>query len=188
MGPSSEQLATLVVDGTQSLKDEQQTFDYDLTVTENHNEETVTITGDLSSEGDKSKDSIKLAVDGMELGYNANSTLKDGKRDFEREITADGAGENGKIIWTGNANYEKDKMSSEHNISFDGPELNQDMFALHIKNDAKTIKSVDIPEEDNVKDLGSMDANELMDYFETEVAPQAQQWMMGLLGGGAMGF
>jgi len=188
MGPSSDQLVALDVDGTQSLKDEQQTFDYDLTVTENHNEETVSITGDLSSKDDKSKDSIKLAVDGMELGYNANSTLKDGKRDFEREITADGAGENGKIIWTGNANYEKDQMSSEHNISFDGPELSQDMFALHIKNDAKTIKSVDIPEEDNVKDLGSMDANELTDYFETEVAPQAQQWMMGLLGGGAMGF
>src|SRR5699024_220432 len=47
MGSSSEQLATLVVDGTQLLKDEQQTFDYDLTVTENHNEETVTITGHL---------------------------------------------------------------------------------------------------------------------------------------------
>jgi hypothetical protein len=33
-----------------------------------------------------------------------------------------------------------------------------------------------------------MSVDEITDYFETEITPQAQQWMFGLMGAGAMGF
>lgn len=192
LGPSKDELASLSINGTQSLEDASQTFDYDLGFADEYDEGTMTVTGDLSTNDDKASDSIKLSIEDTEIAYDGKSTLKDGKRDFERVFSIDDAySGGGKLIWSGKANYEKDQMNAEHDLSIDAPAMGitQDMFALHIKNSGKTIKGVEMPKkEDNIKDLGSMNIKELMDYFEADVTPKAQQWIIGLMGAGAMGF
>src|SRR5699024_7122833 len=186
MGPTKDQLAKFTVNGTQKLEDNNQSFDYKLAFSDDYEESSASVTGDFSTKDDKATDSIKLSAENMELAYEGNSTLKDGKREFERQFSIDDQyGDSGKLIWTGNANYEKDKMSAEHSFSVEFPSLNitQEMASLHIKNKGKTIKSVEMPKEDNIKDLGSMNVDELKNYFETDVAPQAQQWFLGIMGG-----
>src|SRR5699024_2162360 len=109
MGPTKDQLAKFTVNGTQKLEDNNQSFDY--------KESSASVTGDFSTKDDKATDSIKLSAENMELAYEGNSTLKDGKREFERQFSIDDQyGDSGKLIWTGNANYEKDKMSTEHSF------------------------------------------------------------------------
>jgi len=191
MGPTKDQLAKFTVNGTQKLEDNNQSFDYKLAFSDDYEESSASVTGDFSTKDDKATDSIKLSAENMELAYEGNSTLKDGKREFERQFSIDDQyGDSGKLIWTGNANYEKDKMSAEHSFSVEFPSLNitQEMASLHIKNKGKTIKSVEMPKEDNIKDLGSMNVDELKNYFETDVAPQAQQWFLGIMGGPGMSF
>lgn len=191
IGLSKDELVSLAVDGTQSLKDNQQTFDYHFHYADDDDEGTMQLTGDLSFDDDEISDSIKLSAAGNELTYDGSSTLKDGKRDFERIFSVeDSQGEGGQFIWTGNTSYEKDKMSAEHKLSADAPAfgITEDMFTLNIDNSGKTIKGVDMPDKDNVKDIGGMSSEDLDNYFETEVAPQAQQWLFSLIGAGAMGF
>lgn len=183
LGPSKDELVTLFVKGSQLLQDEKQSFTYDIGVKEDNEEYAVTISGDLSSKNNKIEDSIKLMTDNSEIAYNGSETLKDGKRDFERSISVDEAFQgSGKLIWSGTATYAKDKMNSEHQFALEVDDVNQDMFTLHLKKDAKTIKSVDKPKNEDIKDLGSMSETELIQYMETDVASQFQQWLMGLMG------
>jgi uncharacterized protein YxeA len=190
-GTSADDTVTMGVKGTQMLEDDKQTFDYDFTFTDQYDEQTMNLTADLSSKDNKAKDSIKLTANEITLAYEGNSTLKEGKRDFERTFSLEEPfSGGGSLVWSGSADYEKDKMSAQHDLSLDALEagITSDMFTLHVKNSGKTIKSVDMPEDDNVKDLGSMNMDELETYFEAEVTPKAQQWLFSLIGAGAMGF
>ena len=190
MGPASEELVSFSVKGSQLLEDATQFFNYDLSFADSYDEGSVNISGNLSWKDNKADDKISLTAEETSLSYEGTETLKDNKREFERTFSVeDPSAGGGSLIWAGNATYDNDQMNSEHNISVESPELSQDMFALHIKTDGKTIDGVDIPEDDNVKDLGGMSADEIMNYFENEVTPQMQQWMFGILAGsGNLGF
>lgn len=189
MGTSEQELVAFSVKGTQSLENDNQLFNYDLGFSDAHDEGTMNLSGDLSWKDDKAKDSINLTVADTVLSYDGTETLKDGKRDFERAFSfEDPSGVGGSLIWDGNASYDKDQMNSEHNLSIKGPGIDQDMFALQVAVDGKTINKVEIPDDGDVKDLGSMSVDEIMHYFEDEVAPSFQQWMMKMIGAGGLGF
>ncbi|MEC5421985.1 hypothetical protein QGM71_00565 [Virgibacillus sp. C22-A2] len=183
MGPSADDLVSFSVDATQLLTNGHQFFNYDIGFSDSYDEGTLTIAGDLSWEDNQAQDSIKLTVEDMELSYGGTESLNNGTRDFERVFTMNDTFAAGSLIWNGNFSYDKDQMSSEHNLSVESPDIDQNMFALYIMVDGKTISQVDMPEEDNVKDLGKMNVNELMEYMELEVTPQFQQWMFGILAG-----
>ncbi|PAV30430.1 hypothetical protein CIL05_08130 [Virgibacillus profundi] len=190
MGPSTDELVSFAVKGSQLLEDTKQFFNYDLSFSDSIDQGTMNISGNLSWEDNKADDSINLTADQVTLSYEGTESLKDGKRDFERVFSVeDPSFGGGSLIWSGNATYDNDKMSSEHNLSIESPEVSQDMFTLNVLVDGQTIESVELPNEDNVKDLGSMSVEEITDYFELEVTPQVQQWMFGILAGsGNMGF
>lgn len=188
MGPSEQELVSISVKGTQLLKDDNQFFNYDLGFSDGYNEGTMNVSGDLSWKDDKAKDSIKLTAEDTVLSYEGTESLKDGKRSFERLfLYKDPFGDGGSLSWDGNASYEKDQMSSEHNLSVKGPEMSQDMFSLQLAIDGKTIKNVEIPSEDGVKDLGSMSEDEIMQYFQDDVTPNFQKWLMEMIGIGGLG-
>ncbi|OZU89772.1 hypothetical protein CIL03_01120 [Virgibacillus indicus] len=190
MGPSADELVSFAIKGSQLLQDTNQFFNYDLSFADSYDEGTLNISGNLSWEGNEADDFISLTADEFSLSYEGTESLSDNKRDFERIFSIEEPSTGGgSLVWAGNSTYDNDQMSSEHNLSIESPNLSQDMFALHINTDGKTIDSVEIPEDENVKDLGSMSADEIMNYFENEVTPQMQQWMFGILAGsGTMGF
>lgn len=189
VGSSENDYATLSINGEQLLEKKNQTFTYDFSFKDSYNEEgKLTFTGDLSWKDDKIKDTIKFLIDDIELAYTADETVKKGERDFNRVISYSDSYDNGSLIWSGKSNYNKDKMNSEHNISLDIDDLGGEFLTLNINIDGKKIKDVNIPKEENVKNIGEMTQAELYDYFEQDVAIQLQQWMMQIIGGGALGF
>ncbi|MGY0693126.1 hypothetical protein ACW2QC_10100 [Virgibacillus sp. FSP13] len=184
-GPNKDDIGTLTITGTHLLNDETQKFDYEFTAGDATNKESMTLTGDLSWKNNKADDTIKLVAGNTEISYDGTETLKDGKRDYERvfSINSPDSG-TGSLNWSGVATYDNDKMNSENTFSVEAPGITQDMFSLHVAKDAKTIKKVEAPDDSSVKDLGSMSVNEIMQYFESDVMPQYQQWLMGILGAG----
>src|SRR5699024_10147409 len=183
IGPSSDKMATISIKGEQLLGKEEQLIDY--TVASGN--DSLTIKGDLSSSDGKINDSIKLATDTSEISYESDETLKDGTREYERIISTDGSyGELNSLIWSGEAMYDNDQMSSENSFDIESPDLMRDTFQLHVYKVSKTVKEVDIPSGDNVKDIGGMDIMELNNYFEMVVAPKAEQWIQQIMGGGIM--
>lgn len=189
-GPSPDDLVTLTINGEQLLQNKNQTFTYDFSFKDSYDdEEKLSVMGDLSWKDDKINDSVKFLVDDIELSYTAEETVKNGDRDFNRTFKmVDPYGENGSLIWSGKSAYEKDSMSSEHAVSLDIEEMGSDFITVNVSIDGKKIKAVDIPEGDNIKDIGKMTEIELNEYVQTEAAPKFQQWLMQLLGGGALGF
>ncbi|WP_284139786.1 MULTISPECIES: DUF6583 family protein [unclassified Virgibacillus] len=182
LGPTKEELVTLSLDGTQLLEEKTQSFSYDFNFKDSYEEGTLNLTGDLAWDGKKVEDSIKLVVDEIEMAYQGSETLKDGTKDFERIFSLRDSSTEGKLVWAGNASYKKDSMKSTHEFSLESPDMEQDMFTLYMNKDAKTIKSVEMPNKDNVQNIGEMTPDEMMNYVEAEVMPRFQEWMMGIMG------
>lgn len=190
IGTSEQDLVTFSIAGEQLLEQSSQSFDYNLTFSGDMQDGTLNISGELSSEDGQIDDDITLTVpDAIQLSYNGSETLEDGTRNFERTFSFDDNMSNGSLIWSGSAAYDNDQMSSEHEIALDGTDVDPNMFALFVTVDAQTIDGVQIPDSENTRDLGSMNADELMNYFEMDVAPQFQQWLFGIMAGsGGLGF
>ena len=190
LGPSADELVKLTVNGTQLLTDDDITFAYDFNFEDSWDQGTLTLTGDSVVKDDQVTDSIKLAVADVEIAYNSEETLKDGKRDFERVFSfSQPASGEGSLYWVGNSAYEKDQMNAEHEFSVEATGFDRDLFTLHATIDGKQIKEVDIPSE-NLKDLGSMSADEISTYIEQDAAVQFQKWIMGIMvdAGSDLGF
>ncbi|WP_042223278.1 flagellar basal body-associated FliL family protein [Oceanobacillus manasiensis] len=178
----NDSTVAFAVKGTQLLEDTQQTFNYDFSFDDGYSEGTMNFTGDLAWEDNQATDSLALTFGETVLSYKGNETVDGSARDFERIFSMeDPMNGEGSLIWSGNANYEGDKMNSEHSFSVSTPDMNQDMFALHAAVEGTTIDSVELPNEDNVKDIGSMSIDEISQYFNTDVTPQMQQWLSNLM-------
>ncbi|WP_067730640.1 DUF6583 family protein [Oceanobacillus damuensis] len=189
MGPSADELAMLSVKGTQLLTHTDQFFNYDLAFSDAYEEASINISGDLNWENNQATDVISLTSDDFAITYDGQETLEDGTRDFNRTFSLqDPMSGGGSLIWSGNAAYDNDQMNSQHSLSVELPDFSQDMFSLNIVTDGRLIDSVETMDEENVKYLGGMSAAEIQEYFEYEVTPSFQQWIFGIMAGGAMGF
>lgn len=184
MGPSEDELVTLYLDGELNKEKTDVSFDYNVGIVEQGIDQFVTISGKLSNDDGKVEDSITLSVEDVELVYESNETTKDSKKDFERTISfVDETGYTFDIIWSGNANYDKDKMNSEHKFTVSADDIAEDAVVLKVNKDSKVVDSITLPKEDEVKDLGGMTLDEMMLYFES-VVPQFEEWLMGIVGFG----
>ncbi|RKQ38023.1 hypothetical protein D8M06_03975 [Oceanobacillus halophilus] len=184
LGPNPEELVSFGMTGSQLLTDTSQTFTYDLDFADPVSSGTMNITGDLSWEDNQATDSIKLTFGEYNLSYEGHETLEDGTRDFERVFSYNDSMTGGSLNWDGFSTYNKDQVNSENHFSVETDDLSN-IISLQLLVDGKLIDSVTVPSDDNVRDLGGMSANELMDYFELELTPNFQQWLFGLMSGGA---
>ncbi|UFU00057.1 hypothetical protein KO561_03570 [Radiobacillus kanasensis] len=186
MGSSKEELGELKLTGTQLIREDKQTFDYDLALKDQMEEITLTLTGDLSWKDNKAKDNIKITSGDMELSYNGEESLDNGTREFNRTISLNNElspQSNMELIWEGSSTYEKDKMNAEHSFALTSQEISADLFSLHVNTDAKLVKSIDIPTDSNeVVDLGSMSVEEIQTYIMEDFTPKFRQWMMEFYG------
>jgi flagellar basal body-associated protein FliL len=185
MGPTEDELLTLYVKGYTNQDGNKIDFEYDFGFVYDEVDEALTLEGKLSNDDGKIKDSITVSVADMELSYKTDETLKKNKRDFDRTFSfVDPTGYTFELLWTGNAEYDGDKMNSKHELTVAGDDIAQDLVTLFIDKESTFKDSIELPKEDNVKDVGSMSLEEMMTYFENDVTPQFEEWLMGVIGFG----
>ncbi|MEN2765614.1 DUF6583 family protein [Ornithinibacillus xuwenensis] len=185
MGPSDDQLVTFYVKGLINYSNVEQTFEYDFGIIDQGDDQSIAVDGTLSNDDGKTKDSITLSIGSTKLVYESDETLKDSKRDFERVVSfTDETGYTVDVIWSGNATYDGDQMQSEHELTVASDDIMQDLVILYLDKESKVTDGVELPSDDNIKDIGSMNVDEIMTYFETEVTPQFEEWLMGIVGFG----
>lgn len=188
IGPSTDDLIQLSVTGNQLFTDISQWFNYDFAFSDAYDEGSLQLEGDLNFEDNQGNDKIELTVGETILSYEASETLEDGSREFDRTFRFSEPAEDISILWNGVANYENDQMDSEHKLAIDTIDISKDMAELQLNIEGKVIDGVELPENENIRDLGTMSAEELYDYFEMEFYPALEEWMYGLLMGGGAGF
>src|SRR5699024_495399 len=180
IGEGEEIFGSITLKGTQLLEDDEQSFDYELTVEDDYDQETVFFVGESTVDEKETTDSLELLIDETTIGYESTEAVNDNKKEFDRTISVEDYGVETKILWSGNATYEEDQMSSEHELRAEDPTLSDvEMFSLLIDKKAELVKSIELPSDDNKKDLGSMDSTELMNYFEYEFPELFEEWMFG---------
>ncbi len=182
-GPSMDELVLLSITGTQSQDDSQQKFDYQFKGKDEFDEVEFSLTGDLGWKDNKGNDMVEIDLDEVKFTYEGSESIVDGEKEFKRKLNfTDDFGESGSLMWTGNASYAKDKMSSEHAFSIIMDDLGSDFFTLYIDREGKKLKSVEAPKTDSMTDLGQMSEDELIDYFDEEFAVQLEDWIIKMFG------
>lgn len=170
--------------GSNLISEHTQTIEYVLHVKDQYSDETIAINGDLSYQDGEMNDSYTFSSDNSRVTLEmAKSNQEDGNTEFEYSL---GLEENEAlfltIYWTGDATYESDQMSANHTIyADDGRYVNQDVASVSIAETGTTINEVEMPNTDQVRNLGEMSAEELIDYFENDVAQQFDTWSNELL-------
>lgn len=179
MGSSDTDLVTITYNGTQLLEEAEQLFDYELSVEDDYSQETLFFLGNFSTDKDKATDSIELSMDDTTISYEATETLEDNKKEFDRVISVDDVVMESKILWSGSANYDKEQMNSNHELSVEDATIDSDMLTIHIEKDAKLVKEVEQPNNKDSKDLGNMDDSELVEYFQYDLPTKFEDWLYG---------
>lgn len=187
LGKANE-LVSLEINGTQLVSDSIHQFDYDFNFADEYTDGTMNIAGELTWEDNKASDSINLTVDEYVLSYDGNETLEDGTRDFDRTFSFKDPTFTGSLIWEGSSTYDKDQMNAEHQFSVESPEIAPNLFNLYVSVDGKQIDSVEMPNEENIVDLGKMSLDELAAYVESDINPKFQNWLFQLMSTGGIGF
>lgn len=186
VGPTEEQLITLYLTGQLENNDSDVSLTYNFgLVDEFGTDHTVSLDGTLSNNDGETNDTITLSFDTIQLIYESNETTDKNKKDFNRKITLhDQTGYTFDLLWTGNAEYDGDQMNSNHELTIAGDGIPENAVVLTINKDSKITDSISLPNGDEIKDIGSLSIEELMTYYETEVTPQLEQWLMGIIGFG----
>ncbi|GGA86381.1 DUF6583 family protein [Ornithinibacillus halotolerans] len=185
MGPTNDQLVTFYISGTLKKNETDVTFDYDFGVEDQGIDYSLSLVGELSNDDGNIQDKITVSVDSIQLIYESNETLKDSKRDFDRTVSfIDETGYQFDLIWTGNSEYDGDQMNSSHEFTVGSDDIMQDLVILYVDKESKLVDSIELPNEDEVKDIGSMSIDEITSYFENDVMPEFEKWMMGIIGFG----
>lgn len=183
---NGDESSELAVEGTNVLDDEAQAFDYEWTLVDPMDKEhTADVTADLSMKDDDINDTIEVSAADVTVAYDGESTLDDDERDFERtlSVTSQQQGIDGSLVWSGNASYAEDQMSSENEFTVETDMLGDIEASLFADMDYEVTKGVEEPDEDSVKDLGDMSPDELQQYFQQDIMSQAQEWFMTQTGG-----
>lgn len=187
LGKGTE-LVSFVIEGNQTVSDTNHSFEYDFNFSDNYTNGTMNIAGELTWEDNQASDSINLTVDEYTLSYEGTESLEDGTRDFDRTFSFKDPTFTGSLIWAGSSTYEKDQMNAEHQFSVESPEIAPNLFNLYVNIDGKQIDSVEMPNEENIVDLGKMSLDELATYIESDINPKFQEWLFQLMSTGEMGF
>jgi len=187
-GIAADELVNLSANGSQLLTTTSQWFDYEFSYADIHDEGSFQLQGDLNWEDSKGNDTVTLTAADTILTYESTETLEDGSRDFERTFNFNDGIEDASLLWNGVANYNNDQMDSEHTVTVSAVDIPAGMVELQLNLDDKVIDGVELPEDQNIRNLGTMSSDELYNYFETEFSPALEEWMYGLLMGGGLEF
>ncbi|MEN2467516.1 DUF6583 family protein [Ornithinibacillus sp. FSL M8-0202] len=186
LGPTEDELVTFYLNGTLNQNDTDVSLAYDLGfVDELGIDYKINLDGELSNNKGEINDSLTLTSDTLKVIYESNETVDKSKKDFNRTFTlSDDTGYAMDLIWSGDAEYDGDQMKSNHEFSVAGDGIPANAIVLKVNKESKVTDNVSLPAEEEVKDIGSLSLEELMTYFETEVTPQFEEWLMSVIGFG----
>lgn len=130
----------------------------------------------------KAKDEISLSFDDGEVLYEGNEELKGKKRTFTRTFSINDGYSTPTVIWSGDATHEKDSMKANHEFSFEEESLGSNSINLHVKQEGKIVKKVDMPDpKKNVVNLGDMTMDELDTFIEEDLQEDFMRWLEDLM-------
>ncbi|BAQ11924.1 hypothetical protein OXB_3455 [Bacillus sp. OxB-1] len=178
---------SLLMEGVQLLEKDEQQWKYTMGIKEADDEENVLkFNGHLTWKDKKAEDSITLTVEdvnAVKISYKGKEDLDGSKRTFKRTFGFSDGYQDVEVVWSGNATHESDSMSADHNFTFSDGSMDPDMYNLKMKQKSKVVKKVDMPTEsaDTIM-LKDMSVEEMMEYAEETLAPEAQNWAWELMG------
>lgn len=169
--------------GTQLLENDSQMIDYDITLEDSIDQFTFNINGDFLRDGNDINDSFMIALDQFEIVYEADEILTNQDREFTRSLGFSDGMMSGELVWSGNTTYEADQMQGSHQLYIEADDISQDLFTLNLDVTGKQIKEIDMLDDEDSLNIGTMSEQELFEYVETEAADQFMSWYFELLGG-----
>lgn len=169
---------TLQIKGVHNFGKEDQTLEYVFKEEDDFDEEEFSITANLSFDGKKIDDQVTIAIDDVEITYQAKETVNNSERDFERSLMFyDTYWEEGAtIFWNGQSSYEKDSATSSNRFYIEADEFGGDVLSLFVDVDSKEIRGVEPLEPSNIKDIGKMTEDELSNYIYFDAQEQFFNW------------
>ncbi|MFS0574704.1 DUF6583 family protein [Sporosarcina sp. 179-K 3D1 HS] len=173
------------IEGVQLLEKDEQQWKYTIVVDDADfgKEDVLKFNGHLTWKDNEAEDSITLSVDDVKITYKGEEELDGSKRTFKRTFGFTDGYTSPKMIWSGSATHENDSMSADHNFTISEKSMDPDMYNLKMKQKSKVVKKVDMPNEsDNLIMLKDMSVEEMVEYGENSLAPEAQEWMWDLMG------
>lgn len=182
---SLDEDVTLKVVGTQLMQKEQQQWAYDVTLHNEYFEEdnTLVFTGDLNWDGKEGNDRIGIQYEDAEVFYTGEEKLVDKTRTFTRSLGALVGYEEAKLVWDGSATHEKDSLQAAHEFTADIEGSGLDVYRLHVKQDSKIVKKVEMPDaSEKVIDLGELGADGIERFIEEDLMGQIEEWAYRLMG------
>lgn len=183
-GDEKDDVETLTVEGTQLLEKTNQKWDYTFTFEDSYGDEEILKTeGDLTWKDQKSDDTISLTMDDTKFIYKGKEALKGKKRTFTRSFGFTDGDIDPAVIWSGTATHEKDSVKANHEFTISEESIGENMFNLILKQQGKVVKKVEMPKEtEDTVNLGDMDIDEIMKYYEINFMPKFEGWMYGVMG------
>ncbi|WP_066189855.1 MULTISPECIES: DUF6583 family protein [Gracilibacillus] len=179
------QSENISITGSHAVSDTTQTLEYTFTSGTDGNEETLTVNADLSNEEGETNDTYTFSTEmGSATVGLQQSEQGDNDKQFEYSLSLEEYDSHlFSVYWLGEATYESDQMSIDHTLyADDGMNVNQDVASLHIAQTGSTINEVEIPNPDQVQNLSDMSGDEILNYFETDVAQAFQEWASEIFG------
>lgn len=173
---------TIAIDGTNEITDENQNINYDFTFGGDGEDLTLNLAADLSETENGYEDVISIGENSNEaLVIDSEKSTEDSNEvwnaniDF-KEYTF---GSNFSLFVESSSAYEDDQATGDFTFyADDGQSINQDTFALHLNHDSQTVNEIEVPQPDNVQNLGEMSKEELETYFNEDIAEEFENWMM----------
>ncbi|MFJ7934649.1 hypothetical protein [Sporosarcina sp. NPDC096371] len=183
MGSSADDVVTVKLTGTQLLEKADQQWDYKFTVTDSFGDESVVdFTGKLAWKDQQANDTIAISVEDMKISYKGKEELVDNKRSFTRTFAFSNGFDEPSLTWKGSATHDSDEMKADHTFSVSDQNADVEMFNVHLKQQGKIVKKVNMPEEtDGTVNIGQMDKAEIESFIESEVS-KVENWFYDLIG------
>lgn len=165
--------SSAIVEGTQLLDDEKQKWGYK--IGNPQSEEYLVFKGNLSFEDGKVLDKITLKAESQTgFTYTGEESLNKNKREFERTISLNDGMDDFTVTWNGDANFENDSMTADHTFNINADNISG---GVNITETGKVIKKVNLPDTSvDTVNLGEMEKDELLDYWQNTLLPDIQYW------------
>lgn len=173
---------TIAIDGTNEITDENQNINYDFAFGGDGEDLTLNLAADLSETENGYEDVISIGENSNEaLVINSEKSTEDSNEVWNANIDFKeyAFGSNFSLFVESSSAYEEDQATGDFTFyADDGQSINQDTFALHLNHDSQTVNEIEVPQPDNVQNLGEMSKEELETYFNEDVAEEFENWMM----------
>src|SRR5699024_11104006 len=156
-------------------------INYDMTFTDDTMESVIGYTADLNETESGYEDMITLRADSEDLFViNSVKTEEEDSEVWNMDINFNEqmTGSPLTLFMESNSVYNEDQATGDMTLyADDGINVTRDTFVLNLTSDSQTVSEIEMPGEDNEKNIGQMSMEELDAYFNDEVGPAFEEWM-----------